>query len=237
MLIVFISLVPGVSWAGHLGGAVAGAAVAVPLVYSRFGQGAQRWLGWAGVAAVPLLCFGLVYNAVAADSRQQTGRPGQRVELNADDPDVQRARSEYRKAFQTADAIGTAGYEDWRDEAGKDFKGARTVLKGEFVPKDDKATQALAVRFRLTGESLKELAKKFQPEGQFQNKHIVRDVADARKLFEEWSKFYTTLAESISPAKNWTGERVEELNEQDQQIQRLHRELRKSAIFKAPGVD
>jgi rhomboid protease GluP len=59
ILITIISL-PGpwgfrVSWEGHLGGAIGGALISLPLTFSRFGVGAQRPLGWAGAAAVPVL--------------------------------------------------------------------------------------------------------------------------------------------------------------------------------------
>jgi hypothetical protein len=43
-----------VSIAGHVGGAFGGLVLAVPLFYTRFGHGWQRWLAAAGVAAVPL---------------------------------------------------------------------------------------------------------------------------------------------------------------------------------------
>ncbi|HXG12304.1 MAG TPA: rhomboid family intramembrane serine protease [Gemmataceae bacterium] len=59
-LIVLVSLLPQVSWEGHLGGAVAGLIIAVPLNYHHFGIGWRRLLGLAGAAIVPLACLGAV---------------------------------------------------------------------------------------------------------------------------------------------------------------------------------
>src|SRR5262249_50226817 len=86
LLIAFISMVPGVSWGGHLGGGLAGAVVSVPLNLTRFGRGAQRWLGWVGVAAVPAVSVALLL-------RPTGGRV--RAEVPPDDPGVQVIRKRY----------------------------------------------------------------------------------------------------------------------------------------------
>lgn len=63
IILIVISNFPGVSGAGHLGGALAGIAVSVPLMYTLFGKGGQRWLGALGVIAVPAVCLALVWNS------------------------------------------------------------------------------------------------------------------------------------------------------------------------------
>jgi membrane associated rhomboid family serine protease len=55
ILIVFISLIPGVGWQAHLAGALVGAVAAVALHFQRFGSPALRVLG---VLALPLLAWG-----------------------------------------------------------------------------------------------------------------------------------------------------------------------------------
>jgi membrane associated rhomboid family serine protease len=69
VVIIIISTLPGVSGAGHLGGAVAGAAVSIPLMYTLFGKGVQRWLGWLGVLAVPLVCLAVIAGSMTERDR------------------------------------------------------------------------------------------------------------------------------------------------------------------------
>jgi membrane associated rhomboid family serine protease len=60
ILLAIISSLPGISWAGHLGGFVAGAVVSVPLSLARFGTGPQRWLGWTAFGVTVAVCGLLV---------------------------------------------------------------------------------------------------------------------------------------------------------------------------------
>jgi membrane associated rhomboid family serine protease len=63
VLIGIISFMPGVSLAGHAGGGLTGAIISAPLVMARFGQGTQRWLGWAGAAALVATGMCLTWSA------------------------------------------------------------------------------------------------------------------------------------------------------------------------------
>src|SRR5262249_8111379 len=99
MLMVFISLIPGVSWAGHLGGGLAGALVSIPLVWSLYGRGAQRWLGWAGAAVVPAAAVLLLQQSIGAVR-----------EVAPNDPDLNKARREYAPILARIDGIGMVTY-------------------------------------------------------------------------------------------------------------------------------
>ena len=66
-----VSFLPGVSWEGHLGGGVAGFAVAGLLNAARFGDRPRRVSAWILLALLPLLCIAGV--AAAMDAK---GMPG-----------------------------------------------------------------------------------------------------------------------------------------------------------------
>jgi membrane associated rhomboid family serine protease len=70
MLLVFISLaVTNISHMCHLGGALGGAAVAVPLVHSRFGRGWRRGLGLVGSLALPVAFVAAIYFSTTDQER------------------------------------------------------------------------------------------------------------------------------------------------------------------------
>jgi membrane associated rhomboid family serine protease len=74
ILMVFISLFPNVSGAGHLGGALAGGAAALLLNFHRFGPAPWRWLALVGLAAIPWASF------AALDRARVTSDAWHRVE-------------------------------------------------------------------------------------------------------------------------------------------------------------
>ena len=225
MLIAFISIVPGVSWAGHLGGGVGGLVVAVPLVYSRFGSGAQRWLAWAGVAAVPLVTVLLVQRSlpnVPGDLLRELHR------LRPNDPGVQQARAKYHPVYQKADRIAEAA---WNNSASR-------ILNRRLDPKAAPETaRQYALQFAKTAKQLRELADAFAGADQFDSPVIAAQVMMAREFVEAWTRFYTTFAASLSPVENWGEQRRQELVEEFNRTQQLRRALRNSPIFRADVED
>jgi membrane associated rhomboid family serine protease len=219
MLIAFISIVPGVSWAGHLGGGVGGLVVSVPLLYSRFGSAAQRWLGWAGVAAVPLVAVLLVQRSLP-DVPEALLRELNRLRPN--DPDVQKARAKYLPVYQKADRIAEGDYSDF----------ASRILNRELVLTDEIARQH-ALRFEKTAKQLRELADGFAGAEQFDSPVIAAQVKMAREFVQTWARFYDSFAASLSPLKNWGDQRRQELLKQLNRAQQLRRALRDSPIFQA----
>jgi membrane associated rhomboid family serine protease len=73
VLIVIISMLPGISAAGHFGGGLAGAAIAFPMVWERFEHSIKRVLGLAGTLAVPLVLVAIVYSAIHAGPVRDAG--------------------------------------------------------------------------------------------------------------------------------------------------------------------
>lgn len=61
MFLVLISFLPGADMTDLVGGAVAAGALAVPLVFQRFGVGFTRWLGFAGTVAAVMIAVGVLF--------------------------------------------------------------------------------------------------------------------------------------------------------------------------------
>jgi membrane associated rhomboid family serine protease len=67
MLIIVISLIPGVSGWCHLGGALTGAAVALVMQVQRFGPSPWRWLVLLALVPLPWLGYGLIQHEQATN--------------------------------------------------------------------------------------------------------------------------------------------------------------------------
>ena len=69
VLLVFISLFPGISWEGHLGGAIAGCALALwfSLFQTQFGW--RRGFQWLGVLVIPAISIGLLIRTMQTSSQ------------------------------------------------------------------------------------------------------------------------------------------------------------------------
>ena len=61
VLIAIVSTMPNVSWEGHLGGAIGGILLSIPLHYQRFGNAWQRLLSWPMLLAIPLVALAAAY--------------------------------------------------------------------------------------------------------------------------------------------------------------------------------
>ena len=77
VLIVFISLMPGVSWQGHLGGAAVGAAVALVMQVQHFGPWPWRWAVLATLVPLPWLGFGFIHYEQETNPAWKQVHPGQ----------------------------------------------------------------------------------------------------------------------------------------------------------------
>jgi membrane associated rhomboid family serine protease len=102
VLIVLISFVPGVSWEGHLGGAIAGLAVALCFTYFQSQAGWLRWFQWAAVILVPIVSFGLLVktmNISAAWGEEREKEEGN--EINAYLPGMHSVEQKALKTYST----------------------------------------------------------------------------------------------------------------------------------------
>lgn len=77
VLMVVISLIPGVSGWGHLGGALAGGAAALALHLGRFAAAPWRWLAWPLVTLIPMASYAHLQHS------RETSRPWQTLQRAA----------------------------------------------------------------------------------------------------------------------------------------------------------
>lgn len=69
VFLTFISLMPGISWQGHLGGAVGGALAGLLLHLHRFGRSPLRWVALAAIVPIVWGCYAWMLSA-AANSKE-----------------------------------------------------------------------------------------------------------------------------------------------------------------------
>jgi membrane associated rhomboid family serine protease len=102
VLLVFISLFPGVSWEGHLGGAIAGFALALWFSLFQSQLGWRRWLNVVGIILIPALSIGFLVRTMHSSSewrqvRQRTERRKMNEYLAQIDSLEQRAIDSYNQ--------------------------------------------------------------------------------------------------------------------------------------------
>jgi hypothetical protein len=95
VFLVFISLMPGISWQGHLGGAAGGAAAALLLHVHRFGPGLLRW---PALAALPLVVWGCYSWMMTRASATKEGRAA--IQENFDENLGKQARAAAREVMR-----------------------------------------------------------------------------------------------------------------------------------------
>jgi membrane associated rhomboid family serine protease len=67
VMLVFISMFPGVSWQGHLGGLIAGAVAGWLLNFQRFGPSPLRWLGLFVLLPLPWAAYTVIQHVRATN--------------------------------------------------------------------------------------------------------------------------------------------------------------------------
>jgi membrane associated rhomboid family serine protease len=100
VLLVLISLFPGVSWEGHLGGAIAGFALALWFSYFQVQTGWRRWPNLVGVILIPALSIGLLVRTMNRSNHWREVREEvEREEINSFLPAMSSTEQKANKIF------------------------------------------------------------------------------------------------------------------------------------------
>jgi membrane associated rhomboid family serine protease len=191
ILIVIISTLPGISWACHLGGALGGALVSVPLNFQRFGTHRQRILGLVGIFAVPILALAVVYY---------------------EHKDVIQLR---REITQVRDHLYPS-YRDAEDQAVTVYnEQAWPLLQAWNKNREIDKTRLAAAQegFISAQKQLLEALQLIDKAGPYQNPGVAETVLKARDYLEEWSKFYVLFSKTIEVPPPWPKAQSEELDQ------------------------
>jgi membrane associated rhomboid family serine protease len=211
VLIAIISILPGISWEGHLGGGVAGALVAVPMVYNRFGTGLQRALGLLGVLAVPALSVGLVYRSLL---------PTQ-PEMRRDDPKVRTANAKYAPTLRKANEIATDADEQ---------HGRRFLVLGEDPAKSHDAVKQALAAFEQAQQGLQRQADTLGRGAHENGGAIRKGLLEAQSYTRDWKEFYKQFAAALRSGADWPGQR-DELRMRKRILDNRWRNLRTLPLF------
>jgi hypothetical protein len=183
-LIVIISMFPGVSAIGHFAGGLAGALLGIPLIYSRYGHGSQRWLALAGIVAIPLACLGSIFWSVTDEDKD-------RALLFRTKIAVAEAREAVRGAFNNL-AVPLLNKDT--DSLFDDHEIVREAISAfETAQKD----------LKRIGASLDGLTSAAEP--------VRQELENAKELITNWSHFFETFQQVLERRIPWTEEKRREL--------------------------
>jgi membrane associated rhomboid family serine protease len=208
ILIVFISLIPGVSGAAHFGGAAAGLVAAVPLTYSRFGHGWQPLLGLLGFLAVPVALLGWVDQSLTP--RTEVGR----------------AQARYGQLLQ--DLMQTA-YETYNQHVVPLYNQG---MKDHAVGADE--ARAALDQVAKTLEELHKGAQDLAQAPTYEDARINRALVFAREYVDSWIEFFERFRRCLDAQGHWRSQEARGLLQlYEQRIQGEEKNLKDSVL--APG--
>ncbi len=207
VLIVIIStMVPSVSWQGHLGGAIGGALVAVPLNFNHFGRGWQKFAGLLGTVAVPTI--GL---ALAMHYTEQLLTEPQMV--------LRDLSPAFRIAEETAAQVFNEQVVPILANAGNDIDDARLGQARRSI--------------QVAQQALRDALDRFAAAGPYQNPKVDRTVQNARAYLAAWDGFYTVLDKMIQTPRPWPDDQIRALLQQENAIAQSQKALASSTLLPA----
>jgi membrane associated rhomboid family serine protease len=212
MLNVLISLMPGISAAGHFGGGAVGFLVAALLNANRFGRPAVRAVALAAMVLIPLAGFAAVQRAMWTDPRWN--QIAQAEEARLDSQDVERFNKDALQrvwgAYQRAEAL-------YKDAQVNDLLDRRPAAR------DPKAVAALREQIQgLLGE-VRQDADAVNRAGPYQSERVQRAWQAGQRLIEEQLRWLELLDTRLEKGAGWTDEEAKQYGD----VEEGRREARK----------
>jgi membrane associated rhomboid family serine protease len=197
-LIALISVAPGISGWGHLGGLLGGAAAAALLHVQRFGPRPLRWPALAAVALVPLAGF-LVLRQSLANGPEGPPERGKAFEAGT----LTHARRELAQA--------TTFYR----------KEAEPVLDVHPTRRNPRDVDRLRPELARWRERLATLAATLESAGRRSDADEEAARVAARDYAAAFARLYELADDCLAAGEGWTPARERQLQEQARQVQEL----------------
>jgi membrane associated rhomboid family serine protease len=204
LFIAFISMFPGISWAGHLGGAIVGVIVGMLLHYHRYGKPIIRWLAVAAVFFVPVLCWAGMTWAIEHGSgwepfyeHQETQRfnseflpPAQEAENGAEKVYLSKVRplAEQHPTRRDPDKVQAAFKEI--SEARTNLMQAADRLKAAGPFRSSRVKEGQDVQIKLLDAYIKllDMSEVYLTENQNKQQPLTEQEQEITELKDQWHK-------------------------------------------------
>ena len=198
VLMVFISLIPGVSAYGHLGGAVAGGLAAIALNFARFGSMPVRLFAWLVLLALPVvswqhLDYSRRKNSLWKIPESQVFHEDWRDPVQKT---MKSAIEDYAMAVKEVRDVNP----DRREEG--DIASAVAVLDKQIV-------------------ALDALDEKLQRSGPYHNAEVLEIRADAISYVRQRAEVYREAKRCLKVGKDWKGADEKAFDEKRKKMQAL----------------
>jgi hypothetical protein len=197
-LLILISFAPNVSWQGHLGGAIGGAVIALPLHYVRYGTLGQRIVAGAALVLIPL---GFAAGVLAIQSRQRAPLISRHQFQQPIDHAEKLVLATYNRFVVP---LLTPGQPPWQADA-------------DIVPKARAACAEATAALEPLLTSLEEA----DPKDDSVKSH---EIAGYHRYYQAWRDFFQAMDKSLERPQAWPAWRGK-LNRQCDHVFELRKSL------------
>jgi membrane associated rhomboid family serine protease len=213
VLLTFISLFPGVSWEGHLGGAIAGFALALWFSFFQIQFGWQRSFQWVGVLLIPLVAVGLLIRTMQTSGQWITFRQSAEKEEMKIRSKNEAREFEEKYIPQIQSSIRQAKKVRLED-----------ILEQNPTRRDDKEVEKAIVELSTVIDSLESAADKARQAGPYSTRLVEEAQKIGLKALEAQVAYLQLAKECLKKANNWTEKDEAKLQQQKEEMERADKE-------------
>jgi membrane associated rhomboid family serine protease len=209
VLLVIISFVPGVSWAGHLGGAIAGLALALWFSYFQTQFARVSWLQWAGMILIPAVSVGFLVRTMNTNPEWVSLR--KKVELAGQHVQSDSEIEEFNESFLPEVKSSIRGVMQMETNVGE-------LL--EVRPSRRKNVAQAIAEIDVGAESLEHTAHMLRQRGPFVTPLVEQARTNGLNLVEAHLELLGLFKECLGKGEEWTEKDEERLQKQKLNVEK-----------------